>query len=116
MEGVQTGTARISHAVRAKTHQTTVALPGLLPLVVNNKENGLIHRLSEGSRNAAREQRRTLCGWRAGGVAANARFCNTCVWPPLGAPITRLCSKCFLIAGASVKRNALSDDSIMGTD
>ena len=116
MEGLQTGTARISHAVRAKAHQTTVALPGLLPIVVNNKENGLIHRLSEGSRNAAREQRRTHCGWRAGGVAANARFCNTSVWPPLGAPITRLCSKCFPIAGATVQGGALSDDPITCVD
>ena len=74
MEGAQTGTARIGHVVRAKTHQAKVALPGLLPLAVNNKENGLMHSLSEGSRNAARDQRRTLCGWRAGGVAAKGPF------------------------------------------
>ena len=116
MEGVQTGTARISHAVRAKTHQTTVALPGLLPLVVNNKENGLIHRLSEGSRNAARDQRRARCGWRAGSAASNARFCNTCVWPPLGVATSRLCSKCFPSADATVQGGALSDDPITCVD
>ena len=116
MEGVQTGTARISHVVQARTHQATVALSGLLPLVVNNKEHGLIHRLSEGSRNAARDQRRTLRGWRAGSVAANVRFCNTSVWPPLGVSTIRLCSKCFPTADVLEERNALSDDPIADTD
>ena len=112
-----TGTDRIGQAaaavVRARAHQRATSLPGLLELVVNNRENGLIHRLSEASRTAPRAQRRTRCGWRAGGAAANVRFCSTCVWPPLGAAVAhRLCSKCFPSAGAPEPGRVLGDDPI----
>ena len=117
---VQTGTDRIGHAaaavVRTRPQKETISLQGALPLAVNNKEHGLMHQLSETSRTAPRDKRRTLCGWRAGSAAANARFCNTSVWPPLGAPITRLCSKCFPIAGATVQGGALSGDPITCVD
>jgi hypothetical protein len=121
MEGgaAQTGTDRMGYAaaalVRARTHQEPIALSGLLPLVINNKENGFVHRLSEGSRTMARDQRRTLCGWQAGGATANARFCNTSLWPPLGVATTRLCSKCFPSADVVAKRGALSDDPVVDT-
>lgn len=115
--GALTGTDRIGHAaaavVRARAQQQATSLPGLLELVVNNRENGLIHRLSEASRTAARAQRRTRCGWRAGSAAANVRFCSTCVWPPLGAAAAhRLCSKCFPSAGASEPGRVPGDDPI----
>ena len=50
---VQTGSSRIGHAaaavVRTRPREETISLQGALPLAVNNKENGLIHRLSEAS-------------------------------------------------------------------
>ena len=111
MEGARTGTARMDRVVRVRMHQA-IALPGLMSLVVNAKEHGLIHRLSDTSRGAARDRRRTVCGWRAGSAASNAHFCNTSLWPPLGAATTRLCSKCFPSADAAAARGAPSDDPI----
>ena len=95
---METATDPFGHAaalLRARNKQEAVALPMPLGLIVNNREYGLIHRLSEASRSAPRELRRARCGWRAGGAVANARFCYTSVWPPLGAATHRLCSKCF---------------------
>ena len=85
---METATDPLGHAAalfRARNKQEAVALPMALALIVNNKQHGLIHRLSEASRSAPRELRRARCGWRAGGAVAKARFCYTSVWPPLGA-------------------------------
>ena len=116
LEAAQTGTDRIGHAaaavVRTRPQKETISLQGALPVAVNNKERGLMHQLSETSRTAPRDKRRTLCGWRAGSAAANARFCNTSVWPPLGIATDRLCSKCFPNAGIVVQGGTLSEDPI----
>ena len=87
-----------------------------MPLVVNNKEHGLVHKLSEHSRRAVRDKRRTFCGWKAGGASSNVRFCSTAIWPPLGVSVKRLCSKCFPRADALERMTALSDDPIVKTD
>ena len=95
---METATDPVGHAaafLRARKQQEAIVLPKLLGLIVNNKEHGLVHRLSEATRSAPRELRRAKCGWRAGGAVAKARFCYTSVWPPLGAATHRLCSKCF---------------------
>ena len=116
MKVVQTGTERMAYAaaavVRTRPHKETISLQGALPLAVNNKERGLMHQLSETSRTAPRDKCRTLCGWRAGSAAANARFCNTSVWPPLGVATDRLRSKCFPNASIVVQDGALSEDPI----
>ena len=114
---VQTGTDRIGHAaatvVRTRPQKETISLQGALPLAVNNKERGLMHQLSETSRTVPRDKRRTLCGWRAGSAAANARFCSTSVWPPVGVATDRLCSKCFPNAIIVVQEGTLSEDPIV---
>ena len=112
MEEAQTGTARIGHVVRTRTQEAPISLPGLVLLVVNNKANGMIHRLSEATGTVPRDQRRAHCGWRAGSVAANARFCRTRHWPPFGASETRLCCKCFPSADVAVQGAILNDDPI----
>ena len=67
-----TGTTRISHVVAAvRGRQPTVVISGGLSLVINNKEQGHVHRLLEGTRNMPRDKRRTHCGWRAGSVLRN---------------------------------------------
>ena len=113
---VQTGTARLNHALRERSRRVTEPLDGLMPLVVNNKEHGLVHKLSEHSRRAARDKRRTFCGWKAGGASSNVRFCSTSIWPPLGVSVKRLCSKCFPRADSYERMTALSDDPIVKTD
>ena len=65
---------------------------GTIPPAIHR--NGLVHRLTNASRSLQREKRRSICGWRAGGVVSNARFCETTVWPPPGMA-RRLCNKCF---------------------
>ena len=116
MEATVTGTDRISHvaqaAAQARERQGQTALPGMLPLAINNKEHGMIHRLSEATITLPREQRRSRCGWRAGAVTANARFANTSVWPLPGITSTRLCMKCFPHADAALSGTVLRDDPI----
>lgn len=58
-------------------------------VAVNVKTVGKVHRLSMSSAALPREERRTICGWRAGGAVSKARFCKT------GADAARLCRKCF---------------------
>ena len=114
------GSERIGHvaaaAMRARTEQEPIALVRRLSLIVNCKQDGMVHRLSEASRRLARDRRRTQCGWRAGSAVGNVRFCSTSVWPPPGTLTARLCSKCFPSASAHERMTALSNDPIVKTD
>ena len=109
-----TGSNRIGHVaeavMRARETSETTTLSSMIHVVVNNKEEGHVHRLSEAMLNLPRDRRRTQCGWRAGAAGANARFSSTCVWPPLGCTKSRLCAKCF--PRAEPLAVALPDDPI----
>ena len=116
MEATVTGTDRISHvahaAAQARERQVPTALPGMLPLAINNKEHCMIHRLSEATMTHPRDQRQSRCGWRAGACTANARFANTSAWPLPGISNTRLCMKCYPHADAALSGTVLRDDPI----
>ena len=64
-----------------------------LHLVVNIKQNGMVHEIGRGWRSLPREKRRSRCGWRFGAAVANVRFSVTSRWPPCQEII--LCSRCF---------------------
>ena len=91
-----------------------IELEGKVHLVTNIKQGGLVHRLAEGTRHLPRERRRSRCGWRVGGAAANVRFTKTSTWPPCKSAL--LCSRCFASGGASatetVKINKDETDGI----
>ena len=88
-----------------------IELEGAVHLVTNIKQGGLVHRLAEGTRHLPRERRRSRCGWRVGGAAANVRFTKTSFWPP---PYKNslLCSRCFCSGGTSPTKAVTTADEI----
>ena len=109
-----TGTDRIGHVVaavmRARDTRESTLLPATLQVVINNKEDGHVHKLSEATQKLPRDRRRAHCGWRAGAAGANASFSSTRVWPLPGISKIRLCIKCF--PNAELGSTALHDDPI----
>ena len=85
--------------LNALRKKDAIELEGNVHLVTNIKQGGLVHRLAEGTRHLPRERRRSRCGWRVGGAAANVRFTKTSTWPPCKSAL--LCSRCFASGGAS---------------
>ena len=100
--------------LNALRKKDAIELEGNVHLVTNIKQGGLVHRLAEGTRHLPRERRRSRCGWRVGGAAANVRFTKTSTWPPCKSAL--LCSRCFASSGASatetVKINTDETDGI----
>ena len=86
--------------LNTRRKKDVIQLEGTVHLIINIKQGGLVHCVSEKTRNLSREQRRSHCGWRVGGAVANVRFTKTSFWPP-ACKSNLLCSRCFASSGAS---------------
>ena len=110
---ILTGTRRINKLLDViRQGYTETRLPTPLHLIINLKECGYVHRVSKDTVRLARDKRRAHCGWRAGSAVAQARFCSTEVWPPLGSEKARVCSKCFPGRYATGAFTALESDPV----
>ena len=98
--------------LNTRRKKDAIQLEGTVHLIINIKQGGLVHCVSEKTRNLSREQRRSHCGWRVGGAVANVRFTKTSLWPP-PCKSSLLCSRCFPSGGtsATTKTVAAADES-----
>ena len=98
---------------RSQEHAAATTLRTPVLMIYNLREKGKVHRVSDASRFAHRDKRRSLCGWRAGGAISSVRFCATKVWPPPHGLAKRMCSKCFPCKALDSGRCTTTDDIIV---